>query len=197
MSRSSKALMQDNRQTLIAVAMDLFQRQGYYATGLNEILSVAELPKGSLYHHFRGGKTDLAIACAESLSEQIVQYLQNALLQKQSYSELIAQLIAEMEVWLIENDWGCGSLFATLSHEAKPEDIELREAINSCYENIQGAIFTVLREQGLKEEVARELSLSTLLSLEGALSLSSAMGSICPLKNAEALLLLSFEHRAQ
>lgn len=48
------------RDTLIRTASLLFTAKGYAGVGLNEILKAASLPKGSLYHHFPGGKKELA-----------------------------------------------------------------------------------------------------------------------------------------
>ncbi|GAA6150769.1 TetR/AcrR family transcriptional regulator [Pseudoteredinibacter isoporae] len=197
MSTPSKTVTLDSRQTLIVTATNLFQKQGYYATGLNEILSLAGLPKGSLYHHFRGGKVDLAIACVESLAGQIVLHLQRATLSQQSYSELISQLVRQADTWLQSNNWSCGSLFATLSHEAKPEDLALKASLKDSYRCIQEALAQLLQEQGLSESKAADVALSTVFSLEGALSLSAALGSAGPLKEAETLLLLRVSESMQ
>lgn len=43
--------------------------KGYYGTGIREILQSANVPKGSLYHHFPMGKDDLV---AEALEEEMV-----------------------------------------------------------------------------------------------------------------------------
>lgn len=197
MSKSSKIVNLDSRKALIVAATDLFQRQGYYATGLNEILNSTGLPKGSLYHHFRGGKVDLAIACVESLCEQIVQYLQRARDDRKGYSELIAQLVLETEVWLKQKQWRCGSLFATLSHEAKPEELALRKSLKDSYTRIQNMILLHLQEEGVNATKAEEIALSSLLSFEGALSLSATLGNAIPLKNAEALLLRRLSEETQ
>ncbi len=197
MSKSSKTVNFDSRKALIITATNLFQRQGYYATGLNEILNLTGIPKGSLYHHFRGGKVDLAIACVEFLCEQVVQYLQRARDDKTRFSELISQLVLEAEAWLVHNEWSCGSLFATLSHEAKPGDTALREALRESYTRIQNRILLHLQEEGASAEKAEELALNTLLSFEGALSLSATLGNASPLKNIEAFLLKALDDEAQ
>src|SRR3984957_11028955 len=40
------------RNRLIDVGLELMRRHGYGATGLQELLSAAGVPKGSFYHHF-------------------------------------------------------------------------------------------------------------------------------------------------
>src|ERR1700754_4660534 len=40
------------RESLIEVGLKLIQSGGYTATGINQILEAAKIPKGSFYHHF-------------------------------------------------------------------------------------------------------------------------------------------------
>ncbi|MDT7763482.1 MAG: TetR/AcrR family transcriptional regulator, lmrAB and yxaGH operons repressor, partial [Mycobacterium sp.] len=49
-----------SRAALVDTAALLFRRQGYAATGVNQILEAANVKAGSLYHHFPGGKQELA-----------------------------------------------------------------------------------------------------------------------------------------
>jgi len=51
-----------SRVALIESAATLFRRQGYAATGINQILAAADVKAGSLYHHFPDGKAELAAA---------------------------------------------------------------------------------------------------------------------------------------
>lgn len=50
------------RDLLLATASVLFRQKGYDGVGVSEILAAADLPKGSLYHHFPEGKCQLAEA---------------------------------------------------------------------------------------------------------------------------------------
>jgi TetR/AcrR family transcriptional repressor of lmrAB and yxaGH operons len=50
------------RERILRAALSHFQRHGYHGAGLAEILEEARAPKGSLYHHFPGGKAQLARA---------------------------------------------------------------------------------------------------------------------------------------
>jgi TetR/AcrR family transcriptional repressor of lmrAB and yxaGH operons len=67
------------RTRLIAAMADALQRRGLHGVGLNEILSDAQAPKGVLYHHFPGGKTELAIAAIRAIVERIISSLDQVL----------------------------------------------------------------------------------------------------------------------
>jgi TetR/AcrR family transcriptional repressor of nem operon len=43
---------QTTKENLITVGLDLIRSAGYTATGINQILEAAKVPKGSFYHHF-------------------------------------------------------------------------------------------------------------------------------------------------
>src|ERR1700733_9278992 len=43
---------QTTRENLIEVGLKLIRSAGYTATGINQILAAAAVPKGSFYHHF-------------------------------------------------------------------------------------------------------------------------------------------------
>ena len=59
--------MTDTRDRLVDVSAALLQRQGLTATGIKQILAEAHAPYSSLYHHFPGGKDELAaVAIRES-----------------------------------------------------------------------------------------------------------------------------------
>src|SRR3984893_7357839 len=60
-----------SRAALIETAGTLFRRQGYAATGLQQILDEAGVKAGSLYHHFPGGKRELGAAAVDVAGAQI------------------------------------------------------------------------------------------------------------------------------
>ena len=68
------------RQTMVWAAAKLFRRQGYSGTGLRDILAASGAARGSLYHHFPGGKEEIgaaAVTAAGSLVTETFQELAN------------------------------------------------------------------------------------------------------------------------
>ena len=69
------AIRPTTRERIVDVSADLMRRQGYAATGVKQIVTAAQAPFGSLYHHFPGGKEQLgaeAIRASGALYEQLI-----------------------------------------------------------------------------------------------------------------------------
>src|ERR1700753_2620801 len=60
-----------SREAVVSSTAKLLRRQGYAATGLNEIVARSGAPRGSLYFHFPGGKQELALAAVEHSRQQL------------------------------------------------------------------------------------------------------------------------------
>src|ERR1044072_7446468 len=60
-----------SRTALVDAAALLFRRQGYAATGVNQILETADAKGGTLCHHFPHGKQQLAGAVVDSAGNDI------------------------------------------------------------------------------------------------------------------------------
>src|ERR1700754_3275268 len=68
-----------SRAALVDTAALLFRRQGYAATGVNQILETADVKAGSLYHHFPDGKQELAAAVVDRVGADIERRLREFL----------------------------------------------------------------------------------------------------------------------
>lgn len=79
-----------NRSTkdkLAWAAAKLFHERGYDGVGVSEILRSARVPKGSLYHHFRQGKSDLALAAANFASREMLRIIDDAFGPAETYKD--------------------------------------------------------------------------------------------------------------
>ena len=49
----------DKKTLILAEAERIFAEKGYYGLGLSELLKSCDVPKGSFYYYFPGGKKQL------------------------------------------------------------------------------------------------------------------------------------------
>ena len=66
MPRLSKTAAMERRQDLINIAAQLFLKQGYESTTVNQIIGSLNLAKGTYYYHFQS-KEDILIAVSDKL----------------------------------------------------------------------------------------------------------------------------------
>ncbi len=62
-------MARSRREKLVQTALELFQREGFHATGIDRILAAASVAKRTLYHHFRS-KDELIIAALRLRDER-------------------------------------------------------------------------------------------------------------------------------
>ena len=53
MARGRARGYDDQREAIVARAAELFARQGYHATSMNQVAEAAGLSKATLYHYYR------------------------------------------------------------------------------------------------------------------------------------------------
>jgi AcrR family transcriptional regulator len=68
--RSQRAKSAATRAALIAAARVRFGSAGYHATGTHDLVALASVTRGALYHHF-GDKRDLFIAVFQQTDEEL------------------------------------------------------------------------------------------------------------------------------
>src|SRR3954452_19045469 len=62
----------DARRRMIESAAVLFRERGVQGTSFSDVLAHSGAPRGSIYHHFHGGKTQLAEEATRWAGEFIV-----------------------------------------------------------------------------------------------------------------------------
>src|SRR5882757_7876443 len=53
-------MARSTRESILTAAAELMRHKGYGAVGMKDIAAASGAPIGSLYHHFRGGKVQIA-----------------------------------------------------------------------------------------------------------------------------------------
>jgi TetR/AcrR family transcriptional repressor of lmrAB and yxaGH operons len=69
----------DSRERMIEAAIALMRRSGLSGAGINEVVRESGAPKGSVYHHFPGGKLQLATEALAVHAARVQQFMEHAL----------------------------------------------------------------------------------------------------------------------
>jgi TetR/AcrR family transcriptional repressor of lmrAB and yxaGH operons len=128
------------RERILLAGVELFQRRGYHGTGLAAILARAKAPKGSFYHHFPGGKEDLAIAALRWLEGEVTGFLDQLLAVDAGAGELITAMARYTAEGLRHGKLPRGSLPAVLAQEASPEAPAIAAAVKAYADSVRARL---------------------------------------------------------
>ena len=164
---------------MVITTAKLLRRQGYHATGLNQIVAEAEAPKGSIYFHFPGGKEQLA---AEAIAASAA-YLDRGLhgCQRDTALASLDLYVAEVARVMEETNYADGCPIATVILEASVASEALGEACASAVELLLSRIAGWLERDGFSADAARERAQLVYAALEGTLMFAKALRSVEPL----------------
>lgn len=183
--------MSSTRDQIIETAVDLLEKQGYRATGLNQIVQESGAPKGSLYYYFPGGKEEFSTEAINRVGQEIAERIRTNLAAIEDPGEAVQAFILKLAKHVEASDFLKGGPITTVALEAATTSDRLNEACKATYEQWQAAFGEKLLESGFSEERSSRLAGLIIASIEGAIVLSRTSRSIVPLQQvAEELKLL-------
>jgi AcrR family transcriptional regulator len=178
--------MPTTRERIVETSAELFRRQGYAATGVKQIVTAAQAPFGSIYHHFPGGKEQLgaeAVRTSGALYELLIPAIFDP---APDLVSAVRAFFAGAAAHLQETDYEDACPIATVALEVASTNEPLREATAEVFDSWIDASSAYFAAAGIPQETARELAFSILCLLEGAFVFSRAMRSTEPLELAGA-----------
>ncbi len=164
----------DTRSRILTAAQRLFRQRGYHATGLADILQLAGAPKGSMYHHFPGGKEAIGVCVIENITAGLLGLL--AASRARSTETMVLQVGAQMATVMEKTQYELCTLFAAFAAERKTSPL-LGDAVARAYDVLTSAIEQRLRNEGHAPRAAKDTALTVTALLEGGSMLSQAQQS--------------------
>lgn len=168
------------RELILQTAARLFQRQGYHATGLNQIVQESGAPKGSLYYYFPGGKEELAVAAILWTKDTIGAKIHRALSVEENPAKAIQSMIcaAAETVSDIESIIPCTISLLSLEMSLSSEPIRAAcDAIMDAW----GSIYTEKLQSAYGEETARRAGPLLQILIDGAFIRALTKKDVAPL----------------
>jgi TetR/AcrR family transcriptional regulator, lmrAB and yxaGH operons repressor len=173
-----------SRAALVDTAAVLFRRQGYAATGVNQILETADVKAGSLYHHFPDGKQQLAAAVVDSVGAGIERRLRGLLDSGLPVADIVDGWIDVMASGLA-SDQRDGCPIEPIATESVNASRQVRGASARAFGGWCRAVADRLRVDGWPDADADHAALAVIALIEGALILSRIAGDAAALNAAK------------
>ncbi len=178
--------MSTKRDDIIDTTTDLLERQGYFATGLNQIVAESGAPKGSLYYYFPGGKDEITEEAIRKAGADVAERIELVMSRADSAAEGVAAMVDGISRAMEAADFGAGGPITTVAIETAGQNERLSTACEQVYESWREAFETHIRASGVGGARAERLSTLVLASMEGAIILARTYKSVDPLRRAGA-----------
>ncbi len=168
------------RAAAIRSTAQLLRAQGYAATGLSDIVKESGVPKGSLYHHFPEGKSEIASAALAATAGRLRSHLEALVASHPGEPVAAVEDFCNRYIEQLEaSQFVLGCPVATVSLEYVEGTVQ--EACGRAFDVILSVLGAALEARGLSKRRAAAASLFTVSAIEGALVLSKAQASTEPL----------------
>ena len=177
---------EETRHRIARSAGALFEENGYFGTGTNDILKQSDVPKGSMYFHFPGGKEEVATHAIELMTDETSALLSEALAEASSPSDAVHMIIGYFCGRMTETGYRCGCPIATVGLELSGTQSPVLKACAAAYAHWTELLAVALSKH-VKQEHADTLASRIFTIIQGSLLVSRITGNVAPMQDAEQL----------
>ncbi|MFN8087497.1 MAG: TetR/AcrR family transcriptional regulator [Mycobacterium sp.] len=169
------------RQRMVASAALLIRERGAHSTAIADVLAASGAPRGSAYHYFPGGRTQLICEAVDFAAD----YIAGKMAEVSGGVEMLDHLVAHYRKHLIATEFRAGCPVLAVAIEADPDNPDRTaptiDRAAAAFDSWNGLIVEQLVSEGITKDRAHELAVVITASLEGALVLAQAARSVDPL----------------
>ncbi len=174
--------MAGHRERMVVSAALLIRERGAHPTAIADVLEHSGAPRGSAYHYFPGGRTQLLCEAIDYAGEYVAAKIANA----ESGVDALDKLVDDYRKQLLDTDFRAGCPVVAVTVEAGDPDrpdaaapvIERAAAAFTRWTNL---IAERLGADGVPIARADELAMLTTTSIEGAIVVARASRDVKPL----------------
>jgi AcrR family transcriptional regulator len=178
--------MRSPRERMVVSAALLIRERGARATAISDVLEHSGAPRGSAYHYFPGGRSQLLCEAVDYAGEHVAAMIAKA----ERGVDLLDMLVESYREQLLATDFRAGCPIAAVSVEAgfEKDSVAVRERMAPVIERA-AAVFDRWSEliaqrfiaDGMAADRATESAVFATSALEGALLLARVRRDLTPL----------------
>lgn len=173
------------RERMLWSAVALLQERGANALTVDAVLAHSGAPRGSVYHHFPGGKEQILAEATRLGGEFISAMIEQA---GTAPEEAVDQFVDFWKRSMVDSDFNSGCPVAAVVIDGHRASEEVATIARDAFTAWTDAVRSAYVRGGLGDEVSGALASVTLSLVEGALIQARILRSLEPLDDAGAAL---------
>jgi len=181
----------DSRERTVRAAAALIGSRGVAGTGLRDVVTAAGTPRGSLSHHFPGGKDELVAEAVRWSASRLGAKLRSLADADPppTIADALRQLVRWWERSLLAVDFTGGCAVAATVMDPAVRETDVRDAVSRAFQSWLEPITRIAAAGGIPAPLDRQFAVTAVASVEGALLLCRASAGLDPLHDVESSLL--------
>ncbi len=172
------------RERMIVSTALLVRERGARATSIDDVLAHSGAPRGSVYHHFPGGRDELLREATAFAGDVVARRLERG-----AASDPVAAFDAFLEGYrreLLASEFRVGCPVVAVAIESREDDAGVQDQAGAAFARWTEVLTANLGAAGIAPDRARALAVLAIASVEGALVLSRARRDVAPLDTVRA-----------
>jgi len=168
------------RERMVISAALLMREKGARPTAIADVLEHSGAPKGSAYHYFPGGRSQLLCEAVDYAADYVAQVLGQA----STGTGVLDAAVRHYREGLLRSDYRAGCPVMAVAVEAGDPDNRTAAAVAraaAAFDRWSDLLTQRLVGDGVPREKATELATLVIAALEGALVLARAARDVAPL----------------
>lgn len=174
-------MARSTRETILTATAELMRHKGYAAVGMKDIVAASGAPIGSLYHHFRGGKLQIA---REALIDAGVAYgllIPTIVDEYDDLESAVEGVFNQAAGDMAASGFANMCPVVTVAAETSDTVEELRVAAAGVFIAWLDGGAAYFAQRGVDPAMAREVTVALVAALEGAFILARTLRDVEPL----------------
>lgn len=161
-----------DRSDVVLALAGVFRKRGFDGGSLSVIQQETGVGRGSLYHFFPEGKTDMAAAVLDQVSDWFEEHIYAPLRTAENATEAIEAMSQEVAEYFLSRERVCLFAAITMGEEQEAFAGPTRKYFTDWVDALAGT----LRAGGLPSDDAADRALDAVATIQGGLILARAYG---------------------
>ena len=162
-------MARSTRESILTAAAELMRHKGYAAVGMKDIAQASGAPIGSLYHHFRGGKAQIAREALINAGAAYGLLIPSLVDEYTDLGEAIEGVFAQAAEDMAETGFANMCPVASVAAEVADTVEELRDTSARCLRGWIDGGAAYFAARGLDAQHARDVTLAMSRCARGSL----------------------------
>jgi TetR/AcrR family transcriptional repressor of lmrAB and yxaGH operons len=176
------------KQRMLDSAVLLLRERGAAGVTVDAVLAHSGAPRGSVYHHFPGGRNEMVLGAVRQAGDYIATMVDESAAEG-DVQQMVHRLVAFWKRALTKTEYRAGCPVAAMAMDSRDVVPDAGDVVRDVFARWQTSLVEALSASGFAAQRAQRLATLIVSAIEGAIILCRARRDLSPLDDVLAEIL--------